>query len=85
VPAGCTVTPAELKELVETRKVDFYEIRGNRLFFYFRQLAPGEVKKISLNLLPVLKGKFSSPAASAYLYYTAEKKYWAPGTLLEIQ
>jgi hypothetical protein len=85
VPGGCSVAPAELKELVESRKVDFYEIRGNRLFFYFRQLAPLEVKKISLNLMPELKGKFTASAASAYLYYTAEKKYWAPGTFLEIQ
>jgi hypothetical protein len=85
IPAGCSVTPSELKELLESKKVDFYEIRGNTLFFYFRQMAPGEVKKFSLNLMPVLKGKFTSAASSAYLYYTAEKKYWTPGMVLTIE
>jgi hypothetical protein len=85
IPAGCTATPSSLRELMESKKVDFYETRGNSLFFYFRQMAPGEVKKISLNLMPVLKGKFTSAASSAYLYYTAEKKYWTPGLPLEIE
>lgn len=85
VPGGCSLSPMELREMVEARKVDFYETHGNRVFFYFRQLAPGEVKKISLNLLPVFKGKFTASAASAYLYYTAEKKFWAAGTELEIE
>jgi hypothetical protein len=85
IPAGCSATPTSLRELMESKKVDFYETRGNTLFFYFRQMAPGEVKKISLNLMPVLKGKFTSAASSAYLYYTAEKKFWTPGLSLEIE
>lgn len=84
VPAGCALNPSELIELMETRQVDFYETRGNMVFFYFRQMAPGELKKIRLNLIPVLKGSYSLAASSAYLYYTAEKKFWASGTKLFI-
>jgi hypothetical protein len=85
VPAGCTVSPAQFRELMETRKVDFYETRGNMIYLYFRQMAPEELKKISITLSPVLKGRFTSAASSAYLYYTAEKKFWVPGLTLEIQ
>ena len=85
VPAGCALSPTELKELMDSRQVDFYETRGNTVFFYFRQMAPGEVKKIRLNLLPVLKGSYALAASSAYLYYTAEKKFWSPGLQLVIE
>ena len=85
IPAGCTASPTELREILDSKKADFYETKGNMLFFYFRQMAPGEVKKISLNLMPVLKGKYTSSASSAYLYYTAEKKHWTPGMMLEIE
>jgi len=85
IPAGCTVPPDQFRNLMESRQVDFYETRGNMIYFYFRQMAPGETKKISLLLMPVLKGKFTSAASSAYLYYTAEKKFWTPGLTLEIE
>jgi hypothetical protein len=85
IPAGCVLTPTELKELMASRKVDFYETKGNMLFLYFRQMAPAEIRKISVNLQPVLRGKFQAAASSAYLYYSAEKKFWAPGLSLKIE
>jgi hypothetical protein len=84
VPAGCSVSPSQFRELMESKKIDFYETRGNMIYLYFRQMSPGELKKISISLSPVLKGRFVSAASSAYLYYTAEKKFWTPGLALEI-
>lgn len=84
IPAGCTVSPAQFRELMETKKVDFYEVKGNMIYLYFRQMAPSEIKKLSITLSPVLRGKYESSASSAYLYYTAEKKDWAQGLRLEI-
>jgi hypothetical protein len=85
IPAGCSVSPLQFRELMESKKIDFYETRGNMIYLYFRQMAPGELKKISISLSPVLKGRFVSAASSAYLYYTAEKKFWTPGLALEIE
>ena len=69
---------------METKKVDFYEVKGNMIYLYFRQMAPSEIKKLSITLSPVLRGKYESSASSAYLYYTAEKIDWAQGLRLEI-
>jgi hypothetical protein len=85
IPAGCQVSPVELSSLTTRRLVDFYETRGNRIFLYFRQMAPKEVKKITINLSPILKGRFQASASSAYLYYTAERKNWASGLDLVIE
>jgi hypothetical protein len=42
LPAGFTAQPWQLKELQEKREVDFYEIAGNEVVFYYRQMKPGE-------------------------------------------
>jgi hypothetical protein len=85
IPAGCNLSPTELREMKESQKVDFYEIKGNLLYLYFRQMAPVESKTIRLNLMPFLKGNYTAAASSSYLYYTAEKKSWVPGLKLEIE
>lgn len=84
LPGGCVVAPSHLKELMQAKKVDFYEINGNRIHLYFRQMAPEEEKVLLLNLSPVLKGRFTASASSAYLYYTAERKEWTKSIDLTI-
>jgi hypothetical protein len=44
LPAGFTAQPWQLKELQEKREVDFYEIAGNEVVFYYRQMKPGETR-----------------------------------------
>jgi hypothetical protein len=84
IPGGCVVPPVQFRELMEAKKVDFYEVKGNMVFLYFRQMLPEEERKVVLNLNPVVKGSFQASASSAYLYYTAEKKVWSGGLNLEI-
>lgn len=85
IPGGTVVSPVQFKELMASRKVDFYEVRGNTIYLYYRQLAPKEEKNIALTLTPLIKGKFNSSASCTYLYYTAEKKEWAKGLDLTIE
>ena len=85
IPGGCVVSPVQLRDLQQSKLVDFYEIKGNRIFLYYRQMVPSEVKNITLTLNPIFKGKFEASASSAYLYYTAERKDWAKGLGLEIE
>lgn len=85
IPGGTSASPVTLRELKEKREVDFYETRGNKIFLYYRQMAPGEVRNITLTLNTLVKGRYESSAASAYLYYTAERKTWQPGLQLEIR
>ena len=76
IPAGLSAQAWQLKELKEKQIVDFYEIQGNAVICYFRQMKPGEVKTIQLDLKAEFPGEFDSPASSAYLYYTNEFKNW---------
>jgi hypothetical protein len=85
IPGGCVVSPVQLRDLQQSKQVDFYEIKGNRIFLYLRQMVPSEVRNITLTLNPVLKGKFEASASSAYLYYTAERKVWAKGLELMVE
>ncbi len=76
IPAGLSAQPYQLKELVEQRKVDFYEITDNQLVLYYRQMRPSEEKIITLDLKVELAGRYDAAASSTYLYYTNEHKYW---------
>jgi uncharacterized protein YfaS (alpha-2-macroglobulin family) len=84
IPAGCTVQPWQLKEMQDKKLIDYYEISGNKLNIYYRQMAPNEIKNLNLDLKAEVPGKFLSPASSAYLYYTNEFKVWESTPLLEI-
>lgn len=77
LPAGLTAQPWQLKELQEKREVDFYEIAGSEVVFYYRQMKPGETRAIRLDLKAELAGTFTAPASRTYLYYTNEHKTWA--------
>lgn len=76
IPAGFSAQPWQLKELQEKGIVDFYEISGNNIACYYRDMAPGEEQKINLDLKAEIPGEYSAPASSAYLYYTNEHKHW---------
>jgi len=76
LPAGLAAQPWQLKELQEKQVVDYYETRGNNLFFYLRDMAPGQSLDIVLDLKAEVPGSFEAPASSAYLYYTNELKQW---------
>lgn len=84
IPGGCVVSPVQFKELMSSKKVDFYEVNGNAVFLYFRQMAPAEEKVITINLSPTIRGTYSASASSTYLYYTAERKQWSKPLTLAI-
>ncbi len=76
LPAGLTAQPWQLKEILDKEIVDFYEIIGNNVVFYFRDMAPSETHTINLDLKAEMPGEFDAPASSGYLYYTNEFKDW---------
>ncbi len=76
IPAGFGAQPWQLREMMEKGTIDFYEIVGNNIACYYRDLAPNEQKQINLDLKAEIPGEFAAPASSAYLYYTNENKVW---------
>lgn len=83
LPAGLTFQNWQLKELREKGQIDFFETRAREVILYFRDMKPGEVKKLSIDLVASVPGSYTGPASSAYLYYNDTDKTWA--TPLEIR
>lgn len=80
IPAGLSLQPWQLKELMEKKKVAYYEIFDNYLVFYWMGFAPGETKTIGLDLKAEIPGSYKGKAGTVYLYYTPEYKDWEEGT-----
>jgi len=84
IPGGFTPEPWQLKELMEINKVDYYEIFGSELVFYFRKLEAKETRKINIDLKAIVPGIYKGIASSAYLYYENEHKNWNSGLEIEV-
>ncbi|MCD7935417.1 MAG: MG2 domain-containing protein [Tannerellaceae bacterium] len=84
IPGGLSLQPWQLKELQEKGVFDFYEILEENLVIYYRELGPGEVRQIHLDLKAEIPGRYSSVASSAYLYYTDQEKHWIEGLEVNI-
>ena len=78
IPGGLVTQTWQLKELRDKGLIDFYETRPREVILYWRALPPAAKKSIDLQLLAAVPGAYEAPASSAYLYYTAEDKAWAP-------
>jgi hypothetical protein len=84
LPGGLAFQTWQLKELRERGLVAFYETRAREVILYFRDLKPGEVKEIPLDLVAAVPGRYVGPASSAYLYYTDDAKTWVDGLAVEV-
>lgn len=84
IPSGLSLQPWQLKELQEKGKFDYYEVLKNYVVFYYRELGPGAIHQIDLDLKAEVPGTYQGPASSAYLYYTNEFKDWTGGLNVEV-
>jgi hypothetical protein len=77
LPGGLAFQTWQLKELVDKKVVDFYETRAREVILYLRQMAPGELRVVPLDLVAAVPGDYTGPASQAYLYYTDDQRVWA--------
>lgn len=77
LPGGLTFQNWQLKELREKGQIAFFETRAREVILYFRDMKPGEVKKIAIDLVATVPGSYTGPASAAYLYYNDTDKSWA--------
>ncbi|MEN2402857.1 TonB-dependent receptor plug domain-containing protein [Flavobacterium sp. MC2016-06] len=84
IPGGLTPEPWQLKLLVDKNNIDYYEIFGSELVFYFRKLNAKETRKINIDLKAIIPGNYKGIASSAYLYYENEHKNWNKGIEIEV-
>jgi alpha-2-macroglobulin-like protein len=84
IPAGLNLQPWQLKELQEKSVFDFYELIGDKLAIYYREMNGNQTRTTHLDLKADLPGTFQSSASCAYLYYANEYKHWVSGTKVKI-
>jgi hypothetical protein len=84
IPGGLEVRHDQLKELVKSKTVDAYEVRGRDVVLYWRAFKPGQSVDLALSLVAAIPGTYEGPAARAYQYYADEFKTWNPGLKAEI-
>ncbi len=82
LPAGLSPQARQLDKLVEEGKVDYYEIVGNNIVFYFRHVKADKI--FGIDLKAEFPGQFTAPASSAYCYYMPDSKDWAAGEQVTI-
>jgi len=79
IPAGLTPKPSQLQALVHSGAVDAWETRGREMVLYWRQFAPGQLRKLRIVLSAQAAGIFDGPTSRMYLYYDeAIRTYAAP-------
>jgi hypothetical protein len=79
IPGGLEVRHDQLKELVESGKIDAYEVKGREVVLYWRALEANAAFDLPLSLVASIPGTFTAPSSRAYRYYTDEFKAWSPG------
>ncbi|MBP7647789.1 MAG: hypothetical protein KA751_13665, partial [Comamonas sp.] len=84
LPGGLTFQNWQLKELREKGQFAFFETRAREVILYFRDMKPGEIKKLSLDLVATVPGSYTGPASSAYLYYNDTDKSWVAPVSVKI-
>lgn len=84
IPGGLSLQTWQLKELLEKRTFDYYEIINEDLIIYFKEMGPEQIIEIPLDLKAEVKGNYLGRACSTYLYYNDDKKYWIPGLKIKI-
>jgi len=77
LPGGLAFQNWQLRELREKGQIAFFETRAREVILYFRDMKPSEVKKLALDLVAAVPGRYTGPASSAYLYYNDSDKSWA--------
>lgn len=79
IPSGLSIQPWQLKELMDKKVVDYYELMDGYIVFHYRELAADAEKIILMDLKADISGQYEAPASCAYLYYTNEFVDWAKG------
>jgi TonB-dependent SusC/RagA subfamily outer membrane receptor len=85
IPAGLSVQPWQLKEIMEKNQVAYYELFDNWVVFYWMGFARRETKTINLDLKAEIPGTYQAKASNVYLYYTPEFKHWNEGVTVEVK
>jgi len=85
LPGGMEPRHEQLKELIASEKISFYEIRGREVIFYWKGMKEKQEVGFKMDVIARIPGKYKGPASRVYLYYTDERKKWIDGLECQIK
>jgi hypothetical protein len=85
IPGGFEPRVDQLRELKDSKIVDFVESKPGQVILYWRALKPNAVIDVPIQVVATIPGTYESPASRAYLFYNDEDKVWAKGSSVTIQ
>lgn len=84
IPAGLTIQPKLLKDMMEKKQIAYYEIFDNYLVLYWYNLGEKGIIKTNLDLKAEFSGKYIGKANKVYEYYKPENYQWMDGVEVKI-
>ncbi len=72
IPETYSISTEELRNMLRTKEIDYYELDGNTLHLYFLEMGPKEKKLLTLNLKANYEGSYHSGAHEVFEYYHPE-------------
>jgi alpha-2-macroglobulin-like protein len=85
LPGGLEPRHEQLKELIKSETIEFYEIIGRDVIIYWRAMEAHSTIKFKIDVIARIPGKYQGKASRAYLYYTDEFKDWVDALECEIE
>jgi hypothetical protein len=84
IPAGLTIQPKLLKDMMEKKDIAYYEIFDNYLVLYWYKLEEKANINVNLDLKAEFSGKYIGKANKVYEYYKPENYQWKDGVEVKI-
>ena len=84
IPGGLEVRTAQLRELVDAKRIAAYELWDNAVVLYWRGLNAGQEVTVPVAVQAAVPGQWTAAASRAYLYYQDEDKQYVPGVKVEV-
>ncbi len=84
IPAGLTIQPKLLKDMIEKKEIAYYEIFDNYLVLYWYKLEEKASVNVNLDLKAEFSGKYIGKANKVYEYYKPENYLWKDGVEVKI-
>lgn len=84
LPGGTEARTAQLRELTEAGKLAAWELMGNELVLYWRNIPAGGEVTLPIALTAEIPGEYTAAASRAYEYYVDEERQYKPGITVKI-
>ncbi|MEL6344285.1 MAG: AgmX/PglI C-terminal domain-containing protein [Myxococcota bacterium] len=84
IPAGLSADLHQLKRMVERGELALFELHPREAVLYLDGIEGAGERTLHLDLHADVPGTYTAPPSSAWLYYDADHRDWAPGEAITI-